>query len=470
MAPADFVRFREDLRALPEAETLSVHLVQRMLGEARKWLRGLLRAGEIDQSLFLLLHPKGKKGDYDARILQSRAFRHLSPSIARSYRRGAQALLLHLAACGRDLGEMGPPDWAGFSERLRAAVKNGEIKAPVARMRLAGARVFIEERIKLGRVRADVLARPVPIGPAWPAALLVWPMRLEEAMTVAGLAASTREHYTRMVRGFLDYLASEGITDLTQVTREVVTAYQLALQQATSKRGTPYAVTTQIGALAALRLFFGYLLKSGYLLADPSVHLSYPRAPRKLPRPVGVDAMKRLLHAIPKTKLGLRDRAIVELFYETGLRGGELAHLRMPDIDLESATILVREGKGRKDRMVPLGRAAKQALIEYLEPVRVELSRGSTNAVFLGVYGGALSARQVRRRLAELGARVGVGLYPHLLRHTCATHLLKGRADIRHIQRLLGHRSLATTERYTRVEVSDLREVIRRCHPREKRT
>ena len=150
------------------------------------------------------------------------------------------------------------------------------------------------------------------------------------------------------------------------------------------------------------------------------------------------------------------------------MRRAELARLLLDDIDLEQATILIRQGKGKKDRMVPLGKNAKEALLDYLELSREKLLRGKTNAVFVGNGDRPLSIDYITERVKTLGKRAGLEVRPHLLRHSCATHLLKGRADIRQIQRLLGHKSLQSTERYTRVEVSDLRKVIQRCHPREK--
>lgn len=471
MSPVDFLRFREELHGWAEAGELSRHQVARMLTEARRFMRGLVASGALDaERFFLLLRPKPSRRDYDPRVLASRAFENLSRGVAATYRRGAQALLLYLEARGKDLAGITREDWIGFREELMAQVRRGEIKRALARMRLTGARRFLEEKLRVGLLSAEVLAEPQEPSAhsTWPAALRPFPARIEEAMTASGLAPSTREHYTRAVHDFLGYLASQGITDLTEVTREVVTAYQLALQQRSPRNDAPYAVSTQIGILAGLRLFFAYLVKAGYLLADPSSHLVYPRAPQRLPRPLGVEAMRRLLRSLPATLLGRRDRAILELLYGTGIRGGEIVRLAVQDVDLEAATLMIREGKGRKDRVVPLGRAAKEALLDYLDCVRPKLVRGGTASLLLARHGGPLSSRGMRRRLAELGARMGIKLHPHLLRHTCATHLLKGRADIRQIQRLLGHKSLATTERYTRVEVSDLREVIRRCHPREK--
>ncbi len=467
-APQDLVRFRAELLARVDAGVLSVYQVQTRLTEARRWLRRLVDAGALDRErLSLALQRKGT--DYAPEIRSSRAFERLTGGIAASYKRGAQALLLHLSAGERPLSEMTRDDFASFRERTRGRVRDGEIGAPLARMWLAGARLLIQEKVTLGLVRPDVLSAPAALpAPALPASLSLFSARLEDAMAASGLARNTRVHYRRSIRHFLAFLACEGIADLPAVTRELVTGYQLALQREESKQGVPYAVSTQVGMLAALRFLFAHLLDAGFLLTDPTVHLTYPRAPRRLPRPLGVAQVARLIRSLPRTPLGIRDRAILELLYGSGLRGGELCCLTLQDLDFEASLAVIRQGKGRKDRVVPMTRAARKALLDYLDAVRPELLKDGRQALFIGRFGTALTPRQMRRRLAELGARHGVSLHPHLLRHTCATHLLKGRADIRHIQRLLGHERLSTTERYTRVEVSDLRAVVRRCHPRER--
>ena len=170
------------------------------------------------------------------------------------------------------------------------------------------------------------------------------------------------------------------------------------------------------------------------------------------------------------TKTGTRDRAILELLYGTGLRLSECTRLDLPDLSLGGRHLFVRNGKGRKDRVVPLMGRAAHALTIYLKEVRPSLSKTlRESAVFLSRDGNRISTNQVQTRLALYGQGAGLKmkLRPHLLRHTCATHLLAGGASIRHVQSLLGHRSLRTTEIYTRVEIGDLRQVLLRAHPRK---
>jgi site-specific recombinase XerD len=462
--PKDYLAFRE---AVPKRKGRSIHQSARILNQARERLRTLVDDGTLDRERFLLLlSPAGASAPEEIR--RSRAFNHLTQTSSRTYRRGAHQLLLHLETLGKRLSDVTPEDWLAFKVKLRDAVRAGDVSRSLARMRLAGARILINEGIQTGTVAPHVFQGEKAPEPAWPPAFSVWKAHIDRWCGSSGLAANTVLRYKRDVREFMNWLAGEGISDMGDVTRELVTSYQLHLQQVQTKKGRPLATATQIGALAAIRSYFAYLFGAGVLLTDPTTHIVYPRAPRTLPRVVGVDVMKRIFRALPNTLLGKRDRTMLELLYGTGIRAGELMRLKLEDVDLESSTLSIRLGKGRKDRVVPLGSRAKDALTTYLHEVRPKLLAQQTDVVFLGRHGTELSIRGMRHRLAELGVRTRVRLHPHLLRHTCATHLLKGRADIRHIQRLLGHESLATTERYTRVEVSDLRAVIRRCHPREK--
>jgi site-specific recombinase XerD len=169
-----------------------------------------------------------------------------------------------------------------------------------------------------------------------------------------------------------------------------------------------------------------------------------------------------------KTATGLRDRAIVETFYGTGIRCSELSNLTPDDVDTEERILRVVRGKGRRDRNVPLTRAAAQAIDAYLVKARPKLVRREKRFLFLQNRGSKMDSGTLNRLVHEWTRAAGVKkcVTCHTFRHSVATHLLKGRADIRHIQALLGHASLATTERYTHVEISDLKEVVRRAHPR----
>ena len=179
----------------------------------------------------------------------------------------------------------------------------------------------------------------------------------------------------------------------------------------------------------------------------------------------------RLLDGIDtKTPVGLRDRAIVEVFYGTAIRLSECVRLDLTDLDLRDGLLLVRNGKGKKDRIVPLAGRAAAAIEAYLTEARPAFIHDpKESAVFLTKHGGRLSAVSVDLIVRRYGEGLGLKVSPHGLRHACATHLLKGGADVRHLQELLGHRFLDTTARYAHVAIQDLRDVIEKAHPREKR-
>lgn len=233
------------------------------------------------------------------------------------------------------------------------------------------------------------------------------------------------------------------------------------------------AASGRQNVLSTTRSFFKYLTKTGILLADPASGLAGVRLEKKLPPVISTDEVLRLLAAVDTGKpVGLRDRAALEVLYGTAVRISELLGLDLGDLDLAEGVITVRCGKGGKGRRLPLVSETRRALADYLEMGRPKLAHSQEKALFVSwspagdrmkecAFNGALR-RYVQK--AKLGKRVTA----HTLRHSCATHLLQGRADIRQIQVLLGHENLSTTQIYTRVEVSDLAEVVKRCHPREK--
>jgi len=441
---------------------------------ARSYLRHLVREGRArGEEIYFLVHPKRYPGAEEflsdpevvreADRFERRLLGKRSRSRASFMRSGALALLLFLKARAKAVGDLTREEFRLFRRELGA--KGGSTVAK----RLSGARAYVRAKIRSGLLGEEVLAWKATSEPFPAAGLACLPREMETAMEVRDLAETTRPGYRRALRELLRFLLEEEkVTDLPGLTREVMTAFRLSLQTRETKKGLPLAISTQHGTLAALRFLFSWLVRKGTLVADPMVHLDSPRLVPRLPRPLKVEEVEQLLRSLPETTLGRRDRAIVELLYGTGMRRMELASLNVNDVELEEATVLVRRGKGRRERLLPLGTKAKEALLDYLEVSRPELARGETEALFLSASGRRLSAHGLMVRLRKLGERLGLKVRPHLLRHSCATHLLRGRADIRHIQQLLGHKSLRTTERYTRVEVQDLKDVIRRCHPREK--
>jgi integrase/recombinase XerD len=285
-------------------------------------------------------------------------------------------------------------------------------------------------------------------------------------------AARTVPAYMADVRVFLAWLDEKGV-ELTDVRTQDLLAYQTDLYAARKKDGRPYSTSIQVNRLSAIKSFFRFLYRRGFSLHDPAAAVDYPRSELRLPRGILTKQEARKIVEAPDTRSpsGLRDRAILETLYATGIRAGELRKLTLSDVDTEERVLRVVMGKGGKDRNLPLTRAAASAIERYLLDGRPKLRGAKRGALlFMSPRGGVLhasTANDIVHAWAKK-ARIKRTITCHTFRHSVATHLLKGGADIRHIQALLGHASLQATERYTHVEVSDLMEVIRRAHPRGK--
>jgi integrase/recombinase XerD len=298
--------------------------------------------------------------------------------------------------------------------------------------------------------------------------------RFVDAMTAWNWSPRTITSYEQNIRCFFDWLGSEtDVTTLAEVTPETLASYQMALLAMETKSGAPLAVETQRHRLGALRTLFRALAQEGKLLTNPAASLQLPKQRKHLPQPLLTpkEALRLLDSIDTTTTLGLRDRAILEVLYASGIRNAELRSLRVTDFDPAGETLAVIGGKGGKDRMVPLGPVAAGVVAEYLGRARPELAGDATvTNLFVTKHGRPLDTlaviNAVRRHLEHAG--IDKPVRPHRLRHACATHMLKGGADIRHIQKLLGHASLQTTQIYTRVEISDLKAVHRKFHPRER--
>jgi integrase/recombinase XerD len=312
--------------------------------------------------------------------------------------------------------------------------------------------------------------------------------RFSEWLQAINYSPKTRVNYTRDVRVFLDWLVEHtAINSLVDVTPAHLQQYQIALynferhdkenEQATKEKTEPkrLSVGTQAARLAAVRKFFSWLLSEQQIAYNPATTLQLPKQPQRLPRGVLTKSeARRLIEATPTSKPhDIRDRTILEVLYATGIRRAELLGLTIYDADLQTATLRIEHGKGNTTRVVPLTQSAIAALKLYLEESRSIFAHeaGQVRLFVSTRSGGPLDDDDIVRIVRKAATRAGIKKHvtPHTLRHTCATHLLKGRADIRQIQKLLGHRRLSSTEVYTRVELSDLAEVIARCHPREKR-
>jgi integrase/recombinase XerC len=278
------------------------------------------------------------------------------------------------------------------------------------------------------------------------------------------LSGHTLRAYRRDLEAFARFLAADGSDGPPSVER----IGPLQLRRYLARLHGHNSRVTIARKLSALRSFFRYLLRRGTLEVNPADTLSTPKRAQYLPRTLSVDEIFALMTAAAgDDPLGRRDRAIVELLYSSGLRVGELTALDVGHLDLREGLVRVR-GKGDKERIVPVGRPARQALEHYLD---LRQASDDSQALFLNYRGGRLTARSVERNLKKLLVRAGIlkDASPHALRHSFATHLLDGGADLRAIQELLGHVSLSTTQQYTRVSVDRLMEVYDRAHPRGRR-
>jgi integrase/recombinase XerD len=293
---------------------------------------------------------------------------------------------------------------------------------------------------------------------------------LDHLAVERGVAANTLASYRRDLSRYSDFLATAGITSIDAVQALTVTDFLAYLREGDDEH-PPLSATSSARAVVAVRGLHRFALRDGLVAEDVAHGVRPPTAPRRLPKAIGLDDVERLLEAAgyAGTSLALRDRALLELLYASGARISEAVGLAIDDIDLADRTVLL-SGKGGKQRRVPLGSFAARALQDYLlrsRPGLVAAGKGSP-MVFLNSRGGPLSRQSawvVLRTAAERAGLAG-GISPHTLRHSFATHLMEGGADVRVVQELLGHSSVTTTQIYTLVTVDRLREVYATSHPR----
>ncbi len=278
-----------------------------------------------------------------------------------------------------------------------------------------------------------------------------------------GRSANTVAAYRRDVERWIDFLGPRPLTDVTPVD---VADYLARLS------GEGLAATSVTRMLSTIRSFHRFLVAEGFVESDPTGAVDAPKKPMRLPKALTIDQVSDLLDATAvDSPVGLRDRALLELMYATGARVSEVVSLAVDDVRLdETNDVITLTGKGNKQRIVPVGRFARDALATYLvrgRPALLAKGKG-TPALFLGARGGALSRQNVFLIIRAAAERAGITAHvsPHTLRHSCATHLLRGGADIRVVQELLGHASVSTTQIYTLITRDALTEAYRTAHPR----
>ena len=290
-----------------------------------------------------------------------------------------------------------------------------------------------------------------------------------EWMKVSGYSLDTIRARRIAIRRFIAWADERGIDDPREVTKPMLERYQRHLFYYRKEDGTPLTLGTQLGCLAPLKTWFRWLSREHHILANPAADIDLPRQPKRLPRSVpSVQEVEAILaEAEPTTPQGLRDRALLETLYATGLRRMEIVGVSIYDADLARGLLWVRHGKGNRERVVPLGERAGAWLAKYLTEARPELTAVDTEALFLTDYGEPVSPHYVADKVKRYMGFAGVDKpgSTHLLRHACATHMLEGGADIRFIQEMLGHANLQTTEIYTHVSIDKLIAVHRATHP-----
>jgi len=275
------------------------------------------------------------------------------------------------------------------------------------------------------------------------------------------MSAHTLDAYRRDLSALAQWSQAQGVDDLLVLQADQLRAFVAAEH----RRGlSPKSLQRRV---SAYRSFYAWLLKHGRVAASPVAQLRAPKAPRKLPQVLDADEAVRLVEVPTDAPLGLRDRALLELFYSSGLRLSELCALHWRDLDAAAAVVTVL-GKGGKQRRVPVGSHALRALAEWKQESR---PADASAWVFPGRGGAQISARAVQVRIKQLALRQGLfkNVHPHMLRHSFASHILESSGDLRGVQELLGHADIATTQIYTHLDFQHLAKVYDAAHPRAKR-
>ena len=288
-----------------------------------------------------------------------------------------------------------------------------------------------------------------------------------------GRAPGTFPTVQSILRLFRRWAEGKGVQTIEQLTPDLLLAYQEELTFRLNRYGRPITLRTQQAHLVILHQWGRYLVEQDLLISDPVKRIRLPKPPRPLPRviPDQNEAIRIIETRTGEDLAAHRDRAILELLYSTGLRRGEAVNLNVSDLDLVGGYVWVREGKGKKDRVVPLGKIACSRLQVYLDAVRPSYLRDQEQgALFLHCRGERLSGQGIYHvvRKAVARAKLSPKITPHSLRHAAATHMLKNGAPIRYLQEFLGHSSVETTQVYTRITIPELKAIHAKYHPREK--
>jgi integrase/recombinase XerD len=294
--------------------------------------------------------------------------------------------------------------------------------------------------------------------------------RYLEYLKMRNYAGGTIFNHDRYLRVFVSWAAERALICAVDISKPILERYQRWLYQFRKEDGTPLSFHTQSLHLRALRSYFKWLSKYNHIASNPASEIEMPKLERRLPKAVltAAEAEQVLNQADVRTPMGIRDRAIMETLYSTGMRRMELVKLRMQDLDIERGTIIIREGKWKKDRTVPIGDRAVAWVTKYLLEVRQHLVIGADEyRLFVTAWGDDITPDALTSLVHKYieQANIGKSGSCHIFRHTCATLMLEGGADIRYIQQLLGHEQLETTQIYTQVSIRTLKAIHSVTHP-----
>lgn len=320
-------------------------------------------------------------------------------------------------------------------------------------------------------LRKKPSARTIPTrtDPASANRLHAYRKAFQEWAEAAGYSIQTTNTRNRSLCRFIVWCSDRGIDQPQDITRQVLERYQRHLYLYRKQDGGPLSLSSQQSLLNPLKAFFQWLTRENHLLYNPASELTIPRQPRGLPKTLlSIAEVENLLNQVDVSEVtGVRDRAIIETLYSTGIRRMELTRLTLYNLDISSGTLMVRQGKGRRDRLIPIGQRACAWIEKYLAEVRPLLAlRNDELTLFLTDYGEPFEKNRmgdlVRRYMRQAGIPAGAC---HALRHACATHMLEAGCDIRFIQALLGHSELSTTQIYTQVSIQKLKDIHTATHP-----
>jgi integrase/recombinase XerD len=307
-----------------------------------------------------------------------------------------------------------------------------------------------------------------PAPPSDPRSLQAYVHAYIEHLTARHYARQSVQYKRASLIWFLDWCRERGIERIHEITRPVLQRYQQHLYHALGRNGKPLSVQSQCNRLTAIRTWFKFLMRENLILYNPASELELPKREKRLPKHTltAEEAEKIMSQPDVSTPAGLRDRAMLEVLYSTGIRRAELLNLELADINHAAGILAIRQGKGRKDRFVPIGERALAWIDKYLDDGRA-VPATETGPVFVDETGRPLDPHRVSRAVKKYIGQAGVEKEGrcHLFRHTMATLMLENGADLRYIQQILGHAHLSTTEIYTHVAIHKLKQIHSATHP-----